>query len=124
MIYFDDGVVGLSVERRGATLRLLERPAKGGKPDYVAVAHIQRWTEDAASISGLLGSVSMRHQALIVKVLHGLGIRWLFSERSFGRTGMAHRVDYMPLRGWFITDIDEAVKRASARYPKIHDVGQ
>ena len=116
VIFYDDQHVGLSVERHDATIRFLSAPAHGGKPNYIAVATARRWTDKVVSISGALGEVSMRHQALIVRVLHDAGFKWLFTERGHGVVPMSKMSSHPAFDGWFECDLEKAVARAKRRY--------
>lgn len=121
--YFHDGTVGLSLERHSSTLRLLPKPRQEGDhtPDYLAVMHAARWTDQVVGLSAALGSVSKRHQALIVKTLQDLGYRWVFSSRAEqGRIPMAEICQYPPFQGLHVLDLNEAAALAHRLYPPAH----
>ena len=118
IFYSDDGVVGISVEIRGANLRFFDAVPKGLKPKYQGIAQIENWADDVAAIKAAHGAVLARHMALIVQTLDKANFKWLYTERIDGVTPLSVLVTEGPFTGWWLTDIEKALERAKRRYPR------
>ena len=119
IVFFDDGHVGMSVERHDATLRFFASVETGGKPRYIASALARRWTDKVATISGAHGDMSIRHQALTVSVLYEAGFRWLFTDRASGLVPLSTLCTHPAFEGWFECDLSAAMERINKRRERI-----
>lgn len=118
-VHYDDGEVGLQLEPLGWKARFLAKPNRGGDqtPEFVGVCHLTRWTEDVVMASLGFGQMSMRHQALLSRVLYARGFKYLFAERGEGTIGFGKIWYDPPFEGWAWLDLKDAAERADRRYP-------
>lgn len=116
MKYYDDGRVGLSFEPSGGTLRFLPEPAVGDHPPFDSVGTLTHLSETVAKLSALRGKLTIRHMALLVRVLDEMGVKALYMERVGGHTvPLAERIKEGDFAGWDRLDVPAALLRADAR---------
>lgn len=116
---FSDGIVGLTVQRHGGTIRLLSKPPIDHHPDYFGTARWEMWGDETAAIIALAvpnGSLTIRHQALIVHALLDAGAHYLMVERIHGSICMGSPCTEPGFENWLKADLHQVHAYAVRRY--------
>lgn len=116
MKYYDDGRVGLSFEPSGGTLRFLPEPATGDHPPFDSVGTLTHLSDTVAKLSALRGKLTIRHMALLVRVLDEMGVEVLYVERAGNHTvPFGQRMMDGDFAGYWRVEVGQARQRIGAR---------
>lgn len=118
MRFYDDNVVGLSIEPLIGAVRLLKAPNTSGEmTDYVGSGTLVRASAEVSKLIGFSGQMGIRHQALLATALLAQGYRLLYVERAAGgRVALGELMTEGDFAGHLRVDLVEAAARISERH--------
>lgn len=111
---WDDGHVGISLERVSSILRIHSAVPEGAHPPFTGSGTLVGIGESSAKVVGLrCDELSRAHLRLIASAMLDEGIETLIADRAEGHSlPFARRIMYGPLEGWL--ELDLVAARLSA----------
>jgi hypothetical protein len=118
MRFYEDGIVGISIEPLIGAVRLLSTPNRSGEmTDYIGSGTLVRASHDVAKLIGFSGRMGIRHQALLATALLAQGYKVLYVERAAGgKVALGEPIEKGDFAGHMRVDLVKAAARAAERH--------
>lgn len=116
---WDDGKVGVSLERVVSVLRIHPGVPDGTHPPFTGSGLLLDVSEGVAKLAGLSADqITRAHLRLIARALLEEGISTLIADRATGhRLPLATQIETGPFAGWWTVDL-LSVRLAGRRRPR------